>query len=215
MVISSGPFQWTFLVVYSNILTKLKRIPSSLSVYTLMVDISVGERDLHIYSGSFIPSSSARSSLPRGFRVMRNGRRARRRGGSRSSNQYLPVVVLNSQQPLTNSNNKNNNNNGLAQSRMDNYNYNQQQQQQQGGVTRGAEKWPGAFELPDLTFGLFGSRSSDFGSESKSSGPDMYGSHQFGGGSGCGGSGGLSTTDLLLFFAALAASVFFLNQAIN
>ena len=177
-----------------------------------MVDISVGERDLHIYSGSFIPSfSSARSSLPRGFRVMRNGRRARRRGGSRSSNQYLPVVVLNSQQPLTN-----NKNNGLAQSRMDNYNYNQQQQQQQGAVTRGgAEKWPGAFELPDLTFGLFGSRSSDFGSESKSSGPDMYGSHQFGGGSGCGGSGGLSTTDLLLFFAALAASVFFLNQAIN
>ena len=180
-----------------------------------MVDISVGDRDLHIYSGSFIPpsSSSSSNSLPRGFRVMRNGRRARRRGGSRSSNQYLPVVVLNSQQPLTNSNNKNNNNNnGLAQSRMDNYNYNQQQ----GVVTRGgAEKWAGAFELPDLTFGLFGSRSSDFGSESKSSGPDMYGSHQFGGGSGCGGSGGLSTTDLLLFFAALAASVFFLNQAIN
>ena len=181
-----------------------------------MVDISVGDRDLHIYSGSFIPpSSSSSNSLPRGFRVMRNGRRARRRGGSRSSNQYLPVVVLNSQQPLTNSNNKNNNNNnnGLAQSRMDNYNYNQQRQ---GAVTQGgAEKWPGAFELPDLTFGLFGSRSSDFGSESKSSGPDMYGSHQFGGGSGCGGSGGLSTTDLLLFFAALAASVFFLNQAIN
>ena len=153
-----------------------------------MVDISVGERDLHIYSGSFIHSST--SDLPKGFRVMRTGRRTRRRGGSRGSNQYLPVVVLNSQQPLPNNNNKNNNNNGLAQSRMDTYNYNQQHQQQ-GAVTRGgAERWPGAFELPDLTFGLFGSRSSsDF--ESKSSGPDVYGSHQFGGGSGCGGSGGL------------------------
>ena len=152
-----------------------------------MVDISVGERDLHIYSGSFIHSST--SDLPKGFRVMRTGRRTRRRGGSRGSNQYLPVVVLNSQQPLPNNNNKNNNNNGLAQSRMDTYNYNQQHQQQ-GAVTRGgAERWPGAFELPDLTFGLFGSRSSsDF--ESKSSGPDVYGSHQFGGGSGCGGSGG-------------------------
>ena len=152
-----------------------------------MVDISVGERDLHIYSGNFVPSSP--SNLPSGFRVMRNSRRARRRGGSRASNQYLPVVVLNSQQPLPN-NNKNINN-GLAQSRMDNYNYNQQQQQQQqGAVTRGAERWPGAFELPDLTFGLFGSRSSDFVADSKSSGSDMYGSHQFGG-SGCGGSGGL------------------------
>lgn len=161
-----------------------------------MVDISVGEQDLHIYSGSFIPSST--SHLPRGFRVMRNGRRARRRGGSRSSNQYLPVVVLNSQQPLPN-NNKNNNN-GLAQSRMDNYNYNQQQQQQ-GAVTRGgAERWPGAFELPDLTFGLFGSRSSDFGSESKSSGSDVYGSHQFGGGSGCGSSGGLRTICFIYLF---------------
>ena len=156
-----------------------------------MVDISVGDRDLHIYSGNFVPSSP--SNLPSGFRVMRNSRRARRRGGSRGSNQYLPVVVLNSQQPLPNNNNKNNNiNNGLAQSRMDNYNYNQQQQQQQqqGAVTRGAERWPGAFELPDLTFGLFGSRSSDFVADSKSSGSDMYGSHQFGG-SGCGGSGGL------------------------
>ena len=170
-----------------------------------MVDISVGERDLHIYSGSFIPSSST-SNLPRGFRVMRNGRRARRRGGSRSSNQYLPVVVLNSQQPVPNNNN-NNNNNGLAQSRMDNYNYNQQQ----GAVTRGSEHWPGAFELPDLSFGLFGSRSSNV--DSKSSSSDLYGSHQYGGG--CGGSGGLSTTDLLFAFAALAASVFFLNQAID
>ena len=133
-----------------------------------MVDISVGERDLHIYSGNFVPSSP--SNLPSGFRVMRNSRRARRRGGSRASNQYLPVVVLNSQQPLPN-NNKNSINNGLAQSRMDNYNYNQQQQQQQqGAVTRGAERWPGAFELPDLTFGLFGSRSSDFVADSKSSG---------------------------------------------
>ena len=153
-----------------------------------MVDISVGNRDLHIYSGNFVPSSP--SNLPSGFRVMRNSRRARRRGGSRASNQYLPVVVLNSQQPPPN-NNKNSINNGLAQSRMDNYNYNQQQQQQQqGAVTRGAERWPGAFELPDLTFGLFGSRSSDFVADSKSSGSDMYGSHQFGG-SGCGGSGGL------------------------
>ena len=101
-----------------------------------MVDISVGQRDLHIYSGAFIPSTT--SNLPRGFRVMRNGRRARRRGGSRNSNQYLPVVVLNSQQPLPNNNDKNNNNNnnGVAQSRMDNYNYNQQQ----GAVTRGSER---------------------------------------------------------------------------
>ena len=176
-----------------------------------MVDISVGERDLHIYTGSFIPSSfsSASKGLPRGFRVMRNGRRARRRGGaSRSSNQYLPVVVLNSQQPLPNNNNNNNNNNGLAQSRMDNYNYNQQQQQQ-GAVTRGsAERWPGAFELPDLTFGLFGSRSSaDFGSESKSSGPDIYGSHQFGGGSGCGSSGGLSTICFEYLFSIFSLEV--------
>ena len=172
-----------------------------------MVDISVGQRDLHIYSGAFIPSTT--SNLPRGFRVMRNGRRARRRGDSRNSNQYLPVVVLNSQQPLPNSNDKNNNNNnnGLAQSRMDNYNYNQQQ----GAVTRGSEHWPGAFELPDLSFGLFGSRSSNV--DSKSSSSDLYGSHQYGGG--CGGSGGLSTTDLLFAFAALAASVFFLNQAID
>ena len=167
-----------------------------------MVDISVGERDLHIYSGSFIPSSSSTSDLPRGFRVMRNGRRARRRGGSRSSNQYLPVVVLNSQQPVPN----NNNNNGLAQSRMDNYNYNQQQQ---GAVTRGgAERWPGAFELPDLTFGLFGSRSSDFGSELKSSGSDVYGSHQFGGGSGCGSSGGLSTICFQIFFKSFFFKLF-------
>ena len=172
-----------------------------------MVDISVGQRDLHIYSGAFIPSTT--SNLPRGFRVMRNGRRARRRGGSRNSNQYLPVVVLNSQQPLPNNNDKNNNNNnnGLAQSRMDNYNYNQQQ----GAVTRGSEHWPGAFELPDLSFGLFGSRSSNV--DLKSSSSDLYGSHQYGGG--CGGSGGLSTTDLLFAFAALAASVFFLNQAID
>ena len=170
-----------------------------------MVDISVGQRDLHIYSGAFIPSTT--SNLPRGFRVMRNGRRARRRGGSRNSNQYLPVVVLNSQQPLPNNNDKNNNN-GLAQSRMDNYNYNQQQ----GAVTRGSEHWPGAFELPDLSFGLFGSRSSNV--DSKSSSSDLYGSHQYGGGCG-GGSGGLSTTDLLFAFAALAASVFFLNQAID
>ena len=174
-----------------------------------MVDISVGQRDLHIYSGAFIPSTT--SNLPRGFRVMRNGRRARRRGGSRNSNQYLPVVVLNSQQPLPNNNDKNNNNNnGLAQSRMDNYNYNQQQ----GAVTRGSEHWPGAFELPDLSFGLFGSRSSNVvGPDSKSSSSDLYGSHQYGGGGG--GSGGLSTTDLLFAFAALAASVFFLNQAID
>ena len=171
-----------------------------------MVDISVGQRDLHIYSGAFIPSTT--SNLPRGFRVMRNGRRARRRGGSRNSNQYLPVVVLNSQQPLPNNNDNNNNNNGLAQSRMDNYNYNQQQ----GAVTRGSEHWPGAFELPDLSFGLFGSRSSNI--DSKSSSSDLYGSHQYGGGCG-GGSGGLSTTDLLFAFAALAASVFFLNQAID
>ena len=174
-----------------------------------MVDISVGERDLHIYSGNFVPSSP--SNLPSGFRVMRNSRRARRRGGSRASNQYLPVVVLNSQQPLPN-NNKNSINNGLAQSRIDNYNYNQQQQQQQqGAVTRGAERWPGAFELPDLTFGLFGSRSSDFVADSKSSGSDMYGSHQFGG-SGCGGSGGLRNFSSDTFLRKKTFLTFYLRK---
>ena len=151
-----------------------------------MVDLSVGSQDLHLYPGQF--RSSASSRLPHSFSVMR---RPRRRGSSYSSrSSYLPVVVLSGQQD------------GTVQAR-------EQGAPQQHALTHDAsERWPGAFTLPDLSFGLFGS-----GSEPVASGrSDLLGSHS---GGGCGGGGGLSSSDLLLLITALAASVFFLNQAIT
>jgi hypothetical protein len=141
-----------------------------------MVRIAIGaDTLLHLHRGSFVSSPGSR--VPSGFSMRRRGRR---RGSS-----YLPVVVLNSQDP------------GPVQDRAG--------QQQQHAVTR-AERWPGAFSLPDLSLGgLLGSRSDPVAAAS-----DLHGSHS---GGGCGG-GGLSSTDLLLFLTALAASVFFLNQAI-
>ena len=50
--------------------------------------------------------------------------------------------------------------------------------------------------------------------DSSVSGSDMYGSSTSGGGCGCGGGGGAGNTNLPVLIAALAASVFFLNNAI-
>lgn len=150
----------------------------------------MGSQDLHLYPGQF--RSSPSSPLPHSFSVMR---RPRRRGSSYSSrSSYLPVVVLSGQQE------------GAAQARE------QRAPPQHHALTHDAsERWPGAFTLPDLSFGLFGSRSEPLVSERS----DLLGSHSFGGCGGGGGGGGLSSSDLILFLAALAASVFFLNQAIT
>ena len=113
----------------------------------------------------------------------------RRSRGSRRGSSYLPVVVLNNQQPY-------------LESRSETFN------KDQVPSYKKSSKWPGKFSVQDLTFGLLGGSSSPDPMRSSSS---LSGSYS-GGGCSSGGSGG--SFDTLLFLAALAAAVFFLNQAI-
>ena len=112
----------------------------------------------------------------------------RRSRGSRRGSSYLPVVVLNNQQPY-------------LESRSETVN------KDQVPSYKKSSKWPGKFSVQDLTFGLLGGSSSPDPMRSPSS---LSGSYSGGGCSS--GSGG--SFDTLLFLAALAAAVFFLNQAI-
>ena len=118
------------------------------------------------------------------------GSTRRRSRGSRRSSSYLPVVVLNNQQPY-------------LESRSETVNH----QKVQGGH-KNSNVWPGKFSVEDLTFGLLGGSSSS--QDPMRSSTSLSGSYS-GGGCSSGGGGGFNT---LLFLAALAAAVFFLNQAI-
>ena len=147
--------------------------------------VAAGSQSLHLYPGHFL--TSGLSPVPSSFSVMR---KSRRRGASRSAS-YLPVVVLNSQ---------------------DSGQQPQLRQEQQYTQADRSSRWPGAFDLPDLP-----DLSSVFGSGSEPANSRIGGSQSLsgsysGGGGGCGGGG--DSTGTLVFLAALAASVFFLNQAI-
>merc|ERR1712050_145919 len=113
----------------------------------------------------------------------------RRSRGSRRGSSYLPVVVLNNQQPY-------------MESRSETVNHNKVE-----GGHKNSNIWPGKFSVKDLTFGLLGGSSSS--PDPMRSSSSLSGSYS-GGGCSSGGGG----FDTLLFLAALAAAVFFLNQAI-
>ena len=151
----------------------------------LMVRISVGDKTLNLYRGDFLWDNS--SPVPSSFLAMGSRSSRRRSRGSRRASSYLPVVVLNSQQPY-------------LESRSDTNNRKQVQ------TYKKSSNWPGKFSIQDLTFGLLGSPSSPDPMRSSSS---LSGSYS---GGGCSSGGNFDT---LLFLAALAAAVFFLNQAIT
>jgi hypothetical protein len=144
-----------------------------------MVNISVGYRTLHLYRGEFLWDNS--SPVPSSFITMGSRRRSR---GNRRRSSYLPVVVLNSQQPY-------------MESRSETINRNQVQNYKK------STSWPGKFSINDLTFGVLGS--------SSNTDPMMSSSSQSGGYSGGGCS---SAANTLLLLTALAVSAFILNQAI-
>ena len=91
----------------------------------LMVSISVGYRTLHLYRGEFLWDNS--SPVPSSFITMGSRRRSR---GSRRGSSYLPVVVLNSQQPY-------------MESRSETINRNQVQSYKK------STSWPGKFSIND------------------------------------------------------------------
>ena len=155
-----------------------------------MVSISVEDKTLHLYRGHFLWDNH--SSVPSSFIAMGSRSSRRRSKGSRRTSSYLPVVVLNGQQPL-------------LESRSDT--------KTQVQTYKKPTSWPGKFSIHDLTFGLLGSSSSSDPMRSSSS---LSGSYSGGGceysSGGCNSGGNLNT---LLFLAALAAAVLFLNQAIT
>ena len=101
-----------------------------------MVSISVEDKTLQLYRGHFLWDKH--SPVPSSFKAMGSGSSRRRSKGSRRASSYLPVVVLNNQQPHLES---------RSESKM------------QVKTQKQSTSWFGKHSRHDLTFGLLGSSS--------------------------------------------------------
>ena len=150
-----------------------------------MVRLRIGNKKLHFYKVSVDKNHKRAHFDVMGYKRRKKSYKTSRKG----STSYLPIVVLNNQVPA-------------------------QQKSSTSGVQQQKKKksslWPGPVSIKDLTFGLIGS---DSGQQPVKSGSSLLGSYSGGGCSG--GSGGLGSTETLVFLAALAAAVWWLNMQIT